>query len=69
VIALGELALGLAASPELWQPHVRHAGTGPTVTLHVCSPRLRTMDAYEISPDGRLARHRLPEGAALSPLA
>ncbi|HEY7076349.1 MAG TPA: cysteine dioxygenase family protein [Solirubrobacteraceae bacterium] len=47
---------------------VRHAGTGPTVTLHVYSPRLRGMGAYAISPDGRLARHRLPEGAALAPL-
>ena len=47
---------------------VRHAGVGPTVTLHVYSPRLSTMGAYEISPDGRLARHRLPEGAALAPL-
>jgi predicted metal-dependent enzyme (double-stranded beta helix superfamily) len=36
---------------------VRHAGADPAVTLHVYSPPLLRMGAYEIGEDGVLARH------------
>jgi len=36
---------------------VRHAGQDPAVTLHVYSPPLLRMGAYEIGEDGVLARH------------
>jgi predicted metal-dependent enzyme (double-stranded beta helix superfamily) len=36
---------------------VRHAGSGAAVTLHVYSPPLLRMGAYEIDGDGVLARH------------
>jgi predicted metal-dependent enzyme (double-stranded beta helix superfamily) len=35
---------------------VRHVGTAPAVTLHVYSPPLSRMGAYEVSADGVLAR-------------
>ncbi len=36
---------------------VRHAGTGPAVTIHVYSPPLLRMGSYVIGSDGALARH------------
>ena len=36
---------------------VRHAGTGPAVTIHVYSPPLLRMGSYVVGSDGVLARH------------
>jgi hypothetical protein len=36
---------------------LHHAGSDPAVTLHVYSPPLLRMGAYEIGDDGVLARH------------
>ncbi|MGZ4431794.1 MAG: cysteine dioxygenase [Gaiellales bacterium] len=35
---------------------VRHAGSEPSVSLHLYSPPLWRMGYYEVGPDGRLAR-------------
>ena len=48
---------------------VRHAGSEPAVTLHVYSPPLERMGAYEIGTDGVLARHTMSYREELRPLA
>jgi quercetin dioxygenase-like cupin family protein len=47
---------------------VVHAGTGPAVTLHAYSPRLRRMGAYSVTPAGALQRYPLRYGEELRPL-
>lgn len=46
---------------------VRHAGTDPAVTLHVYSPPLLRMGAYEVGEDGVLARHPVASSEELRP--
>jgi len=46
---------------------VRHAGSDPAVTLHVYSPPLARMGAYEIDDDGVLARHPMASSEELRP--
>jgi hypothetical protein len=47
---------------------VRHRGADPAVTLHVYSPPLARMGAYEIGQDGVLARRAMPSSEELRPL-
>jgi predicted metal-dependent enzyme (double-stranded beta helix superfamily) len=47
---------------------VRHVGDGPAVTLHVYSPPLLRMGAYEIADDGVLRRHTVSQSEELRPL-
>lgn len=47
---------------------VRHAGSGPAVTLHVYSPPLLSMGAYVVGENGRLRRQTIPAGEELRPL-
>jgi hypothetical protein len=47
---------------------VTHAGTEPTVTLHVYSPRIARPGAYSVSADGVLRRRPVPSGEELRPL-
>jgi predicted metal-dependent enzyme (double-stranded beta helix superfamily) len=47
---------------------VRHAGCDPAVTLHVYSPPLLRMGAYEIGPGGVLARRAISYTEELRPL-
>jgi hypothetical protein len=47
---------------------VRHAGTGPAVTLHVYSPPLQRMGAYLVGEDWVLRRHSLSHAQELRPL-
>jgi quercetin dioxygenase-like cupin family protein len=47
---------------------VRHVGEEPAVTLHVYSPVLLRMGAYEVLPNGTLRRHTLDESQELRPL-
>jgi predicted metal-dependent enzyme (double-stranded beta helix superfamily) len=44
---------------------VLHAGTGPAVTIHAYSPRLRRMGAYVTGEGGILQRRALDEDEAL----
>ena len=46
---------------------VRHGGSDPAVTLHVYSPPLSRMGAYEIDDDGVLARHPMASSEELRP--
>jgi Cysteine dioxygenase type I len=46
---------------------VEHAGDEPAVTLHVYSPVLVRMGAYEVAPNGTLRRHTLDESEELRP--
>jgi predicted metal-dependent enzyme (double-stranded beta helix superfamily) len=46
---------------------VRHGGSDPAVTLHVYSPPLARMGAYEIGDDGVLARHPMTSSEELRP--
>jgi predicted metal-dependent enzyme (double-stranded beta helix superfamily) len=46
---------------------VRHGGSDPAVTLHVYSPPLARMGAYEIGDDGVLARHPMASSEELRP--
>jgi len=46
---------------------VRHAGSVPAVTLHVYSPPLLRMGAYEIDEHGVLARHSMSCDEELRP--
>jgi predicted metal-dependent enzyme (double-stranded beta helix superfamily) len=46
---------------------VRHGGSDPAVTLHVYSPPLARMGAYEIDDDGVLARHPMTSSEELRP--
>jgi len=46
---------------------VRHDGRDPAVTLHVYSPPLARMGAYEIDADGVLARHPVASSQELRP--
>jgi predicted metal-dependent enzyme (double-stranded beta helix superfamily) len=48
---------------------VRHGGADPAVTLHVYSPPLARMGAYEIDENGVLARHPMASSEELRPLA
>ncbi len=48
---------------------VCHAGADPAVTLHVYSPPLLRMGAYEIGADGVLARHPMSYQQELRPIA
>ncbi len=48
---------------------VCHAGSDPAVTLHVYSPPLLRMGAYEIGDDGVLARHPMSYKQELRPIA
>lgn len=55
-----EVAAGGVFSFEATDIHrVLHVGDGPAVTLHLYSPPLRGMGAYEVRADGRLARTSL----------
>lgn len=47
---------------------VRHAGSGPAVTLHVYSPPLESMGSYLVDDDGVLARHPVSHTEELRPL-
>ncbi len=47
---------------------VRHAGSGPAVTLHAYSPPLLRMGAYAIHANGVLVRHPVSSGEELRPL-
>ena len=44
---------------------VRHVGTEPAVTIHVYSPMLKRMGAYETRPDGTLLRRAIDEDTEL----
>jgi len=46
---------------------VRHAGSGPAVTLHAYSPPLQRMGAYVIADDGVLARRGMSPAEELRP--
>ncbi len=46
---------------------VRHCGEDPAVTLHVYSPPLARMGAYEIGADGVLERHTMSSSEELRP--
>ena len=48
---------------------VRHAGAEPAVTLHVYSPPLLRMGAYEVGADGVLVRHAMSSSEELRPRA
>ncbi|HVP01612.1 MAG TPA: hypothetical protein VMT10_03500 [Solirubrobacteraceae bacterium] len=48
---------------------VLHAGEAPAVTIHVYSPPLRRMGAYEIGSGGALARHSIEHDEELRPRA
>jgi len=48
---------------------VRHSGADPAVTLHVYSPPLLRMGAYEIGEDGVLARHPMSYEEELRPIS
>ena len=48
---------------------VRHAGTGPAVTLHVYSPPLQRVGTYEFAADGALLRHPRPAETPLEAAA
>jgi len=47
---------------------VLHHGAAPAVTIHAYSPPLWRMGAYEVGPDGTLARHSLSYAEELRPL-
>jgi predicted metal-dependent enzyme (double-stranded beta helix superfamily) len=47
---------------------IRHAGSGPAVTLHAYSPPLQRMGSYFIRADGALARNPLSPADELRPL-
>jgi predicted metal-dependent enzyme (double-stranded beta helix superfamily) len=47
---------------------IRHAGSGPAVTLHVYSPPLLRMGAYFVGADGVLARRPMSPQEELQPL-
>jgi predicted metal-dependent enzyme (double-stranded beta helix superfamily) len=46
---------------------VLHVGDAAAVTLHLYSPPLRRMGAYEVSPDGRLTRRSVSADQELAP--
>jgi predicted metal-dependent enzyme (double-stranded beta helix superfamily) len=46
---------------------VRHEGVDPAVTLHVYSPPLERMGAYEVGDDGVLVRHAMSSSEELRP--
>ncbi len=48
---------------------VTHAGAEPSVTIHAYSPPLWRMGAYEVRPDGGLARHSISYAEELRPIA
>ncbi|MCW2953418.1 MAG: cysteine dioxygenase type [Conexibacter sp.] len=47
---------------------VLHAGDKPAVTVHVYSPPLWRMGAYEVEPDGSLQRHSVSYAEELRPI-
>jgi hypothetical protein len=48
---------------------IRHAGSGPAVTLHVYSPPLLRMGAYFVDEEGLLARRAMSPAEELRPWA
>ena len=61
-----EVAAGGVFSFDSTDIHrILHAGDEPAVTLHLYSPPLRRMGAYEVLPDGRLARRSIDASAEL----
>lgn len=48
---------------------VRHAGSGPAVTLHAYSPPLQRMGAYFVDDEGVLARRPMSPAEELQPLS
>jgi quercetin dioxygenase-like cupin family protein len=48
---------------------VRHAGTGPAITLHAYSPPLQRVGTYEVADDGALLRHPRPAEVPLEAAA
>jgi predicted metal-dependent enzyme (double-stranded beta helix superfamily) len=46
---------------------VRHAGSGPAITLHAYSPPLDRMGTYVVGYDGVLARHPVSAATELRP--
>lgn len=48
---------------------VTHAGSVPSVTVHVYSPPLRQMGQYEFEDGGTLRRHPRASGEELAPIA
>jgi predicted metal-dependent enzyme (double-stranded beta helix superfamily) len=64
--AVREVAAGGVFSFDAHDIHrVLHAGGAPAVTLHLYSPPLRRMGAYEVLDDGRLARRSIDAGEEL----
>lgn len=58
--AVREVAAGGVFSFDATDIHrVLHEGDAPAVTLHLYSPPLRRMGAYEVLADGRLARRSI----------
>ncbi len=47
---------------------VSHAGSGPAITIHVYSPPLWRMGAYEIKETGQLQRHSISYAEELRPV-
>lgn len=72
-LALGEpLSRAFAAGDVVGVPaaaihRVRHTGDGPATTIHVYSPPLRRVGAYEVAPDGELLRHARDAAEPLEP--
>jgi predicted metal-dependent enzyme (double-stranded beta helix superfamily) len=65
--AVREVAAGGVFSFDATDIHrVLHAGDEPAVTLHLYSPPLGRMGAYEVLGDGRLARRPVLPGAELA---
>jgi predicted metal-dependent enzyme (double-stranded beta helix superfamily) len=68
--AVREVAAGGVFSFDAHDIHrVLHGGGEPAVTLHLYSPPLRRMGAYEVLGDGRLARRSIAPEQELAPAA
>ena len=62
-----EVAAGGVFSFDATDIHrVLHGGDEPAVTLHLYSPPLRRMGAYEVLPGGRLARRSIDAAEELT---
>ena len=62
-----EVAAGGVFSFDATDIHrVLHLGDEPAVTLHLYSPPLRRMGAYEVQADGRLSRRAIAADAELA---
>jgi hypothetical protein len=55
------------AAPDIHR--VRHAGTGPAITINAYSPPLWRIGACEVKPTGEPQRHSISHAAELRPLA